>query len=125
MKQSQWVTLIAGCIAAVLTYLVGQIDSGQLQLPPAIAAMSPLVVFILTILSKDIRAEAATGKPIDTMLQGFLSDMTKALTDYLVAQTQLPTPKPSTASPPAPASPTSDGVPQAAPPLPPTPAPTT
>ena len=61
MTQKQLVTLIAGCIAAVLTYLTSQLASGTLGLPPALDALTPVIVFALTILTADIRTAAASG----------------------------------------------------------------
>ena len=61
MTQKQLVTLIAGCMAAVLTYLTSQLASGTLGLPPALDALTPVIVFALTILTADIRTAAASG----------------------------------------------------------------
>ena len=61
MTQKQLITLVAGCVAAVLTYLTSQLASGTLGLPPAVDALTPVVVFALTILTQDIRTAAASG----------------------------------------------------------------
>lgn len=135
MKSNHWVTIVAGCIAAVLTYLAGQIGSGQIQLPPALDALAPVIVFALTILTKDIRAEAATGEPVGKMAEAVLTGLGTALTTLIMAQvpspaavpavptTTTPTSRapadPSATAPAPPAAPAAaSNDPQAAPPLP-------
>ncbi len=85
MTQKQLVTLIAGCIAAVLTYLTSQLASGTLGLPPALDALTPVVVFALTILTADIRTAAASGgtpqqdvEKLGSIIAGQLASMVTA-----------------------------------------------